>query len=129
MPWVYVDDVVKATILAFEKNKNSCEEYIIVSSKEPTFNELVYYLKESLRVEAFIIHFPKYLFNMSGLIFEKFGNLFNFAPLINSVRTKSMTENRIYNTKKVEKLGFKGDDNFKSKINITVGWYIKNGYL
>jgi nucleoside-diphosphate-sugar epimerase len=129
MPWVYVEEVVNATILALEKNKKSNEKFIVVSSPEPTFNELINSIKESLNLKVIIFHIPKWAFLFLGNMLEKLGSSFNFAPIINSIRAKSMTSNRIYNIKKIKKLGFKSKINFKDSIKITMEYYKQNGYL
>lgn len=129
MPWVYVDDVVDATIIAFEKNNQSNEKFIIVSSPEPTFNELINTIKKNLNLKVIIFHIPKFMLIVLGHIFEKLGNSFNFAPTINSIRARSMTSNRIYNIKKIKKLGFKSKTNFKDSMKITMEYYKQNGYL
>jgi nucleoside-diphosphate-sugar epimerase len=127
MPWVYVEDVVDATILALEKNEKSCEKFIIVSSPEPTFNELIKAIKENLHLKILVFHIPKWIFIFAGDVLEKLGNGFNFAPTINSIRAKSMTSNRIYNTKKIKELGFKPNINFRDSIKITMEYYKQHG--
>jgi nucleoside-diphosphate-sugar epimerase len=129
MPWVYVDEVVDATILALEKNKKPNEKFIIVSSPEPTFNKLINSIKKNLNLKVVVIHIPKFIFVFLGRILEKLGNCFNFAPIINSIRAKSMTSNRIYNIKKLKNLGFKSKINFEDSIKITMEYYKQNGYL
>jgi nucleoside-diphosphate-sugar epimerase len=129
MPWVYVEDVVGATILALEKNKESCERYIIVSSPEPTFNELINSIKENLGLKVLVFHIPKWIFLSAGYLLEKIGDIFNFAPTINSIRAKSMTSNRIYNTKKIKELGFKSNINFKDSMKVTMEYYKQHGDL
>ncbi len=129
MPWVYVEEVVDATILAFEKNRKSCDKFIIVSSPEPTFNHLIYSIKTSLEAKAFIIHIPAFLFKFGGFILEKLGYLIGFAPLINRTRAKSMTSNRNYSIQKIKSLGYSQKTAFEHGIKQTIGWYKENGYL
>jgi nucleoside-diphosphate-sugar epimerase len=129
MPWVYVDEVVDATILAFEKNKKSNEKFIIVSSPQPNFNKLINSIKKNLDLKVVVLHIPKHLFIMLGYFLEKLGNCFKFAPVINSIRAKSMTSNRIYNTKKIKNLGLKSKINFEDSIKKTMEYYKQNGYL
>jgi dihydroflavonol-4-reductase len=129
MPWVCVDEVVDSAILAFEKNKKSCEKFIIVSSPEPTFNELISFIKTALGVKVLIIHIPKIFFISASFLLEKIGNIFSFEPLINSTRAKSMTSNRIYSIAKIKSLGYVSKTNIKEDINKTVNWYKENGYL
>jgi nucleoside-diphosphate-sugar epimerase len=129
MPWVYVEDVVDATILALEKNEKTGEKFIIVSYPEPTFNELINSIKENLNLKVLVFHVPKWIFVFAGYVLEKMGNCFNFAPTINSIRAKSMTSNRIYNTKKIKDLGFKPNMNFKDSIKVTMEYYKQHGNI
>jgi len=129
MPWIYVGDIVRATILAFKKNKKSCERFIVVSEPQPSFNELIDSIDSSMKKKAVILHMPKSIFIFAGYLFEKLGNLFNFAPLINSVRARSMTSNRIYNIDKIKKLGYKQENNLQDSIKKTINWYKKNAYI
>jgi nucleoside-diphosphate-sugar epimerase len=129
MPWVYVDDIVNATILAFEKNKNSCEKFIVVSDPEPTFNEFIESIRSNLGANVFILHIPKHFFRFSAFLFEKFGDLFGFAPLLNYTRAKSMTSNRIYDIQKINALGYKQKSNLKESMSKTIKWYKENGYI
>ena len=127
MPWVYVKDVVNATVLAFEKNKKSMEKFIIVSSPEPTFNELISEIAKCLGVGVFIVHIPSSLFRLAGAMFEKMGNIFGFAPLINSTRARSMTSNRIYNIQKIKNLGYRQKLSLHESMEETIKWYQENG--
>jgi len=129
MPWVYVDDVVNATIIAFEKNEKSCEKFIIVSDPQPTFNELADSIKNNLNIKVLIIHIPRFLFVFVGYIFEFFGNLFGFAPVLNLVRARSMTSNRIYKIEKIKNMGYKQNSNLNDSMKKTIEWYKENGYL
>ena len=129
MPWIYVDDVINGTLLAFNKNNKSCKKFILVSDPQPTFNQLIYSIKNALKTPSFIIHFPAFSFRFLGYSLEKLGNLFNFAPLINSVRAKSMTSNRIYDITNIKNLGYVQNSNFKESIKLTVNWYIENGFI
>ncbi len=129
MPMVYVDDVIGGTLLAFEKNKKSCETFILVSDNEPTFNELINSIVKSLRIKVFILHFPKKLFILAGHIFEKLGGFFNFAPVINSIRARSMTSNRIYDVSKIKKIGYKQKYSLDDSMERTIKWYKENDYL
>ena len=129
MPWVYVEDIVNATILAFEKNKKSCDKFIIPSSPQPSFNQLIYTIKSALNVNALVIHIPASIFRFAGLVFEKLGNLAGFAPPINSIRARSMTSNRIYSTEKIKSLGHNQQTGFEQRIKQTITWYKENGWL
>ena len=128
-PWVYVEDVIDATMLAFKKNKKSGEKFIIVSDPEPTFNQLIDEISKELKIKVFVVHIPAFLFRFTGHVLEKLGDIFRFEPLINSVRAKSMTSNRIYNITKIKKLGYKQKFKLNQGIKNTIQWYKKNGYL
>jgi nucleoside-diphosphate-sugar epimerase len=129
MPWVYVKDVVNAAIISFEKNKKSCDKFIIVSSPQPTFNELIYALRDALGVKSAIIHIPASLFRFAGFVLEKAGNLAGFAPPINSIRARSMTSNRIYSTEKIKNLNYRQETGFEDTIKQTMKWYKENGCI
>ncbi len=129
MPWVYVEDVVNAVIYAFEKNKKSCDKFIIVSFPQPTFNQLIYTIKTALNVRLVIVHIPAFIFRFAGFLLESLGNIAGFAPPINSIRAKSMTSNRIYSTEKIKSLGYSQQTGFEQGIKQTIEWYKKNGYL
>jgi dihydroflavonol-4-reductase len=129
MPWVYVDEIVKGTILAFEKNKKSCEKFILVSSPEPTFNQFIDSIKRAMNVQVFIIHIPKFLLIAASIILEKAGDFFGFEPLINSTRARSMTSNRIYNISKIKSFGYESKQNLNEDMKKTINWYKENDYL
>lgn len=129
MPMVYVGDIVGGTILAFEKNKKSCEIFILVSEHEPTFNELINSIKKAMKIKVFIFHFPKPLFILAGFILEKLGDIFHFPPTINSIRARSMTSNRIYDINKIRNLGYKQKHTLDESINKTIVWYKENDYV
>ena len=129
MPWVYVDDLVNATIIAFEENKKTNEKFIVVSEPQPTFNELISSVSDSLAIKVFVIHIPAFTFKFGAFMLEKLGDLFKFAPIINSVRARSMVSNRIYNINKIKKIGYKQRSNFNDSIKSTIKWYKENGYI
>lgn len=131
MPWIYVDEIVNGTILAFEKNKKSCEKFILVSSPEPTFNQFIDSIKRALKIKVLIIHIPKSLLVIAATLMEKAGDFFGFEPLINSTRARSMTSNRIYNTNKIKSLGYKYDSkqNLNKDMQETIDWYKENDYI
>jgi len=129
MPWVYVEDIVNATIIAFEKNKKSCEKFIVVSSPEPTFNQFVNSIVKAMKIKISIIHIPKHLFRFAGFTLEKLGDLFGFAPILNSVRARSMTSNRIYNIQKIKNLGYKQKSKLNESMERTINWYKENGHI
>lgn len=129
MPWVYVDDVINSTILAYEKNKESCNRFIIVSSPEPTFNQLINSIRKNVNSPVFIIHIPKFLFLFAGFILEKLGVFFSFAPPINSIRAKSMTSNRIYSINKLKEIGYVSEIPFEDSMKQTIEWYKSNGFI
>ncbi|MGV8151632.1 MAG: NAD-dependent epimerase/dehydratase family protein [Candidatus Nanoarchaeia archaeon] len=129
MPWVYVGDIVNGTIVAFNKNKKSCERFIIVSSPEPSFNELIGTIAGEMENRVYIFHFPKFIWLSLGFVLEKLGNIFKFAPILNSVRARSMTSNRIYDISKIKKLGYTQKSNLKDSIKKTMSWYKENGYI
>ncbi len=129
MPWVYVGDLVNAIIIAFEKNKKTNEKFIVVSEPQPTFNELISSISNGLETKVFIIHIPAFIFRFVAFLLEKSGDLFKFAPIINSVRAKSMVSNRIYNINKIKKIGYKQKSTFRDSIKLTIKWYKENGYI
>ena len=129
MPWVYVDEIVEETILAFEKNKKSCGKFILVSSPEPTFNKFIDSIKKALNIKVFIIHIPKYFLIVASIILEKAGDFFGFEPLINSTRARSMTSNRIYNINKIKSLGYIPKFNLNEDMKKTISWYKENDYI
>lgn len=129
MPWIYVDEIINGTILAFEKNKKSCEKFILVSSPEPTFNEFIDSIKKALNIKVFIIHIPKSFFILASILLEKAGDFFGFEPLINSTRARSMTSNRIYNINKIKSLGYISKSNLNDDMKKTINWYKENDYI
>lgn len=129
MPWIYVDEVVKATINIFNKNKKSGERFIVVSEPQPTFNQLIYTIRGAMKEKTAIFHIPKHSFRAAAGVLEKLGDLFGFAPLINSTRARSMTSDRIYSIEKIKNLNHKPMNNFKNSIKMTIDWYKQNGYI
>jgi len=129
MPWIYVDEVVDGTILAFEKNKKSCGKFILVSSPEPTFNEFINSIIKALGFRVIVIHLPKYFLILASIILEKAGDFFGFEPLINSTRARSMTSNRIYDVSKIKSLGYVPKSNLNEDMKKTINWYKENGYI
>ncbi len=129
MPWVYVDDVVNATILAFENNKESCTKFIVVSDHQPTFNQLIDSIRKNLGNQVFIFHIPKHLFIFAAFILEKIGDFLHTSPLLNYTRARSMTSNRIYNIKKLKDLGYNQETNFEEGMKKTIEWYKENGFI
>jgi dihydroflavonol-4-reductase len=129
MPWVHVDDVVNASVLAFEKNRKSCGVFIIVSDPQPTFNQFINSIRKELGVSVLIIHIPAFIFRLAGLILEKAGDLLGFAPPVNSIRARSMTSDRIYNVQKIKHIGHRQKSNLNENMKKTIKWYRENGLI
>ncbi len=120
-PWVYVKNVVEATILLIQKGKN--ETYIINNEEKLSFNKIIRSISKSLSKKIILIHLPVFLIKQLVFILEKISLLFNKSPIINMYRLSSMTSDRLYSIKKIKRIGYKQKYNFKESMLKTTNWY------
>jgi nucleoside-diphosphate-sugar epimerase len=126
-PWIYVDNLVDATIIASEKSKN--EIFIINGEERISFKEIVNFVSKQINKKVLFVSVPLFLVKPGVFLLEKLYLLFNKSPPINMYRLKSMTTDRIYSISKINSLGYKEKTNFRDSMAKTIGWYKKNGYL
>ncbi|MBU1246213.1 MAG: SDR family NAD(P)-dependent oxidoreductase [Nanoarchaeota archaeon] len=123
MPFIYVNDLVKATLLISENKSTRYETYIIVSENEPTFNQIAKTIKKYLNPKAKLLHVPRKMVIFSSSFMEKIGNLFDFEPMFNQRRAISMTSNRIYDTSKLKRLIKSQQTELNEGLKESIEWY------
>ncbi len=126
-PWIYVKNVVNATVLLMKKGEN--QKYIINHKEKLSFNKIIKFAGRKLNKKILIFHIPLFIVRPATFMLEKLYLLFGKSPFINMYRLTSMTTDRIYSIEKIENLGYKEEVNFRRGMEKTIRWYKKNGYL
>jgi 2-alkyl-3-oxoalkanoate reductase len=129
MHYVYVQDLVDATILAANSKLRS-GEYIIGGAKPSTMNEIVELVAKSIGVTKPKYSLPKNIALVISYILLLVTKITGIKLPLFPSRVKTMTTTYFYNISRAKKeLGYKPKFSFKKGINITGKWYIKNKYL
>ncbi len=129
MHYVYVQDLVDATILA-AKSKIPNGEYIIGGVDAPTLVEVVTCVSASISKAAPKGRLPLVLALPIAHVCAVFNSLFGLhLPLFPS-RVRTMVTPYYYNISKAKKeIGYSPKISFKKGTRITGNWYLEHGYL
>ena len=129
MHYVFVEDLVKATILT-GNSKRKTGDYIIAGPKANTLNEVTKNVAESIGLSKPSVRIPVWA---ALLLAHVFGTITSIAgikfPLYPS-RVKTMTTTYFYDISKAKKeLNFVPKVNFKKGTRVTGKWYLENNWI
>jgi len=128
-PIVYVDDVVRAAILAAEKGIPG-EIYLITSEKSYELRVIAKLVADQLCVKRVNYRMPVSIAMSGAFIIELLARIFNFSPIITRQNIKSTITDRVFSIDKAKRvLGYEQKVSLDDGIKRTVDWYIENSIL
>lgn len=122
-PLVHVDDVVQATVLAFEHGVPG-ETYIVASEKSIAMDELHHLIMSNMGIQAPYIYCPACIALAGAKVLESAFNLIGKEPIVTYRNIKSTITDRTFDISKARtQLGYHACIEFKDGIRETVEWY------
>lgn len=108
---IYVKELASAISTVLEKGKNG-ELYLAAGKEKPTLNEFCKMTQEEMKLETKLGHLPSWI----ALLIGKIGGI----KLLTSENIRHISKERNYDTRKIEKLGFRQKIGLKKAINEVV---------
>ncbi|MBL7130241.1 MAG: NAD-dependent epimerase/dehydratase family protein [Candidatus Omnitrophica bacterium] len=128
---VYVEDLIKAVVLAIEKDLSGINIFNIGNEKPPLIKEYLGLFAKMLG-KSLPASIPEVFFQPIGFCSELIYKLVNKekSPLLTRARVKMYYCNNIYDVSKAKrKLNFVASTPLETGIEKTVRWYRQNGFL
>jgi len=127
----FVEDAVRALILAAEKTEASGQTYFVTDDRAYSWRELVACLARYLEVDGSVFKLHHWeLLALAG-VSELVANLINASPLV-STHEILATRNYywLYDSRKIEsELGFRPQVHFDEGMRAIIRWYQEKGLL
>jgi nucleoside-diphosphate-sugar epimerase len=128
-PIVYVDDVVRAAIMAAERGIPG-ETYLITSENSYKLRVIAKLVADQLGVKRVNHRMPVSIAMSGAFIIELFARIFNFTPIVTPQSIKSAITDRVFSIDKAKReLGYKPEVSLEDGIKRTIDWYVKEGIL
>jgi len=125
----YVDDLVRALILAAEK-KEAVGKIYIVSNEQVTIEKLAKSIARIMGAKPIYVTIPVGPVVFIATIIEKVSKLLGISPPLFRRRIGFFTEQRYVDSSKIRKeLGYKPRINYETGLKKTYEWYKKQGWL
>lgn len=126
---VYIDDVVRGTLLAMEKGRSG-EVYIIGGERPVSKRELISTIAEELGVRTPTRGIPRRAANIAAGFFETAARIFPFTPLLSRAKVMMMGDNFGYSINKAgRELGYRPVTGLREGVAAAIRYYQDNGYL
>jgi len=109
---IYAKELARALELILRKGKSG-EIYLAAGKEKPTLNEFCEMMQEEMGLAKELKHIPSWMAVVMGKI--------TGAKLLTSENIRHISKERNYDTRKIEKLGFRQKTNLKKAIKEVVG--------
>lgn len=130
MAYVYVKNLVDATIGAARSNKTDGEIYFINDKKPYQFKDVIAAIYKILDKKTPKIYIPFWLAYLSAAFFQFFCKLIGIKPLIYPSRVKTMVLKYAYSIEKAQQdFGYNPKYDLLKGIEETCNWYKNNSML
>jgi nucleoside-diphosphate-sugar epimerase len=128
---VYVADVVKAGILAAERDEAVGQTYFATHPKALSWSEGIAAMSEALAKRCRVVRLPYGVMRIAGLVGEVVGKMQGKAALVNRDKVKEINQRYwLCSTEKIEReLGYRADYGAEEGAKITAQWYRREGWL
>ena len=124
----YIGDLVQILNLIIASQKAS-DIYMVVGERCLTVEELASLIAKLIGVPAPKFTIPSFWTRAMASIFEIFGTIFNFEPVLTHSRINFFTQDKSYSTKRaITELGYK-PIRLEEGLKRTINWYARNGFL
>ena len=128
--FVYVGNVVNATLLAGESKKAIGQIYFINDERPYTMEELSKTIASSFGRKLSSFHLPTSLAYLAGYGLGFLGKTLGFQSPLNPERVKNLTISYVFDIRKAKKeLGYSPKISLKEGVEQTAQWYQKHGWL
>ena len=127
--YLYVDNLIDASLLAIEKGSNG-EVYLIDNGELCSLNQIINSISGFLNVQMLPFYLPNAFMVLAGYFFELAGKIFRFQPPFKHNTTQWMTE-RFWpcDIAKIELLGYSPRVSVVEGLKRTVKFYLQNKTL
>lgn len=130
MSYVYVKNLIQATILAASAKSALGQIYFINDERPYKYKEVVDAIYSKLGKKRIDVCIPFLLAYICAALFRSLSVLLNKKPIIYPSRVKTMVLKYAYSIKKAEKdLDYKPKYNLEMGISETYEWYLEKGLL
>ncbi len=127
---VYVEDLVDAFLLAFEKEEAVGEVFIAAGAENLTLNAILDIISGILEKGNRKIHLPAQPFQALGYLFEKTFIPLHLEPPLYRRRVDFFTKSRSFDISKArDLLGYHPKISTEEGLKRTAEWYVQQGYL
>jgi len=128
--YVYVKNVVDATLKVANSSKTSGQIYFINDERPYKFKEVVEAIYRAVGKKPYPIKIPFWLAYAGSFIYAKICKLLGMKPLIYPSRVKTMILDYAYSIKKAKRdFGYKPRYDLNDGVKETYKWYLDNGYI
>lgn len=126
-----VEDIVKAAILAAEKEESRGQVYFVTDGRDYAWREITDTIAELMDVKRALVKVPYGLQYMIAWASEMFGRMTGQAPLVSRQHVVAARKYCwLYDSSKIEKeLGFRASMDMRAVIRKTIDWYRGQGLL
>ncbi len=113
MSFVHSKDLAKATLVVIDRDSQKPEDFNVVSFTK-TFYEFFKPFADYFKVKFPSKKYPYWLAYIAGVIIQTYKKMVGKDPSlgISTYRVKTLSTDRIYDTEKIEKLGYKPEFNY-----------------
>ncbi len=128
--FVYVGNVVDATLLAGDKKKAVGQIYFINDERPYTMEELSETIAAAFGKKLPAFHLPKSFSYLAGYGLVSLSKVLRFKPPLTPERVKNLTISYVFDISKAKKeLEYSAEINLKKGVKLTADWYQKHGWI
>lgn len=127
---VYVDDLVRAIMMAMESNRSRGETYFIADARAHTVREMTDIMAGLLGKRGIGVSIPRWLVYLLAFFTETACRMLGRAALFSREKVRELTADWELDVSKArDQLGFETSVDFKEGVRHTIDWYRREGWL